>query len=725
MASISFTEALAKGVLLTNAIAKFICRIVTHFPFPFNTSPLSHSHPPILTLALTLVLTLPSHAGCLNTPVNLHCAPCKVENALMQLEAQVDCSFSYNASQIPLNELVSGDFRNQPLNTVLEAVTGKKLEYVSRGRHLIFIEKTTEHTPKYEKKEYIIEGHVIDGRNGQVLSRATVYAVGNKYSALTNEQGYYRLEVNTDAEMLGVSYSKQSYLDTLIVVEPAPGGVKKVDVPLTPREAPIEKMPLKKVSMPLERREVEQLAMVRILVPEKQTQRAINLEFLEQIPVQFSLLPSIGTNKLTSGISNNTISINLLGGYNAGLNGFEAGGGVNIVRMDVLGMQSGGIGNIVGGEVQGIQLAGVFNNVRGSVKGLQAAGIHNIVLDTIQGVQAAGVFNILRGSVSGSQLAGVFNLATQNMSGLQGAGVFNITLKDVRFGQAAGVFNIAQKVSGLQAAGVLNIASKNVSGLQASGAFNIASKDVSGGQISGVLNVTGKDVTGAQITGFSNIAKDVFGTQIAGVLNVGKKVNAQLSGFLNVANKVDGVQIGVINIADSSGMAIGFLSISLKGYNHLDIAADELHYVNISYRTGNRKFYNILQFGVGSYLGANLFSQGYGFGTEVRIKSKKDRFACNLDLIARQIADFDNPQKPFNLDCMFNPQITWRLGEKRPFLVFGPSVHFFMHQGQIVRNTPDIGGEFELAQGFPPIFEDAGNEMKFQMWPGLKVGLRI
>lgn len=625
----------------------------------------------------------------------------------MQLENQVDCSFSYNASQIPLDDVISVDFNKVPLNTVLEAVTGKKLEYVARGRHLMFMEKTAENIPKYEKKEYIIEGTVRNARTGEVVNQATIYAVGNKYSALSNESGYYRLQVNSDAEVVGLSYSKQSFFDTLIVVQPVPGAITQ-DIRLVPRESPIRKMTVKEVSLPLERREVEQLAMVRILVPEKQTQRAINLEFLEQIPIQFSLIPSVGTNKLTSGISENSLSINLLGGYNAGLNGFEAGGGINILRKDARGLQAGAVGNIVGGEVKGIQAAGVFNNVRGSVNGLQAAGVHNIVLDTIRGLQAAGAFNVLRGSIMGSQLAGVFNIATQNMSGLQGAGVFNITYRDVKFGQAAGVFNVARNVSGAQIAGALNVASDGVMGAQVAGAMNMASGDM----------------TGMQVAGAMNMAEDVLGSQIAGALNIGKTVNAQVSGFINVARKVEGVQIGVLNFADSSGMAIGFLSFSFKGYNHIDISADEVFPFNLGYRTGNRHFYNIIQFGYGSYYGYNLFSWGYGLGTEVL--TKKERLRWNIDLLARQIADFNNPQKPFNLDCMFNPQLSVRLGKKTPYIVLGPALHFFMYQGSIIGTSPlDLEGQLQLRDNYPPMFDTTRGGTEFTMWPGGKIGMRF
>lgn len=644
-------------------------------------------------------------ASCLQSTVTVSCHPCTVEQALEQMEEQVDCTFSYNASQIPLDEQIAQNLPSVSLQNAIETVTGRQLNYVQRGRHLMFIEKEAAEAPKPAKKEYVIEGTVRNASTGELVSKATVYTVGDKYSALTNESGYYRLQVSGSKEFIGLSYSKKSYLDTIIVVQPKEDAIRK-DIRLEPRVVAPPQMPTKEARLRTPPSEVEELPMVKLLVPDRQSQRAINLDFLEDIPVQFSLLPSIGTNRLTSGISSNTVSLNLLAGYNAGLHGFEAGGGVNIIRKDAKGLQAAGIGNIVGGQVRGLQAAGVFNNTRGSVMGLQAAGVYNLTLNTVRGVQASGVFNMLQGTIIGMQAGGLFNIATENMAGLQVAGLFNYTRKNVYFAQVAGFSNFAENVDGGQIGGFMNLADGEVRGFQAGGFMNLA-----------------EDVTGSQMAGFLNTGRDV-NVQLSGFMNRSRDANVQISGFLNIARKVEGVQVGVFNVADTSALAIGVLSFSLKGYNHLDLTTDVLHPLNLSYRMGSRHFYNILHFGFGSYYdGMLLYSAGYGVGTE--FKTKAERVTWNLELMARSVSEFRNNNSDLNLDCILKPLMAVRLGKKRPYLVFGPSLHIYV-QNATPQNIDISEGPVTLIDNaYPPIFAPVTSRTRVTAWPGFDLGLRI
>lgn len=544
-------------------------------------------------------------------------------------------------------------------------------------------------SPKGSKKDYFIEGYVKNSATGQTIQKATVYAVGDKYSALTNDQGYYRLALNTDKEFVGLSYSKRDFFDTIIVVRPVETTVRQ-DITLAPREAAPEKMPIR-TSLATTPREVEELNMVKFLVPEPQRDVAINLDFLEQIPVQFSLVPSIGTNRFSSGMKTNVASVNLFAGYNAAIEGVEVGGLVNITRTHMHGLQLSGLGNIVGGEVRGLQAAGLFNNVRGSVYGIQAAGLYNIVLDTVKGVQAAGLFNILRGTSQGGQLSGFMNVATENMTGLQAAGFLNFTLKDVKFGQASGFVNVAGSVSGAQA--------------------------------SGFLNLSYGEVTGVQAAGFMNVAKQITGLQAAGFMNVSGDASSQVSGFLNVGKTIDKLQIGVFNISDSSALSIGLWSFSLKGMHRFDFHSDELQPYNLSYRSGSQRFYNIFQLSYGSYVGMDLYSVGYGIGTELGKADK--RLHANLELLGRQVNDPNNQKFPFNMDIKFEPSLNYRLGKKRPNLVFGPSVHMMVSSGTLANTNAVDGKAFQPRSAYPNVYDAVSGIVEFDFWIGAKLGIRI
>ncbi|MEJ0055140.1 MAG: hypothetical protein WDN75_05465 [Bacteroidota bacterium] len=130
---------------------------------------------------------------------------------------------------------------------------------------------------------------------------------------------------------------------------------------------------------------------------------------------------------------------------------------------------------------------------------------------------------------------------------------------------------------------------------------------------------------GSQIAGFSNVSlKHISGSQISAFFNYGKNVN--------------GTQIGLFNVADSLGGApIGLVSFVKSGYHKLEISADEVFYTNVAFRTGVRKFYNVLLAGIKpENLGddANVWTFGYGIGTSRRLSRTLD---LNLDLTSQQV----------------------------------------------------------------------------------------
>lgn len=226
-----------------------------------------------------------------------------------------------------------------------------------------------------------------------------------------------------------------------------------------------------------------------------------------------------------------------------------------------------------------------------------------------------GVGNALEG-VEGS---GIFNVQTDYVNGLQGAGVINIVGGDASWAQGAGVGNVVSgRFDGAQGAGVFNIAAKGLSGAQGAGIINVASGKVEGVQGAGVVNVAG-DLHGVQGAGVLNIAENVHGVQGAGVSNHAKNVaGLQIAGIVNTAVTVTGAQIGVINIAENNeGVMLGLLSFSAAHGLHVDLWTDEMRFIRLGLRTGNKNFYNLLTVGLQPFNGVTLWSFGYGLGTQI------------------------------------------------------------------------------------------------------------
>lgn len=223
-------------------------------------------------------------------------------------------------------------------------------------------------------------------------------------------------------------------------------------------------------------------------------------------------------------------------------------------------------------------------------------------------------FNILggiTGSVNGVEVGGLFNINRKSVSGVQVGGLFNSVGDDVKAVQVGGLYNTVNgDFRGVQVGGITNYVRYGVEGLQ----------------VSGIYNHAGKKLTGVQVAGISNFAREnVKGIQIAGIGNFsGKGTSAlQIGGIVNYAKHLRGLQIGLINIADtSSGFSLGLINVVAKGYHKVAVYTNEVLNLNVAYKSGNPKLYNILLAGVNAGEDDKVFSYGYGLGHEIAIGNK-------------------------------------------------------------------------------------------------------
>lgn len=336
--------------------------------------------------------------------------------------------------------------------------------------------------------------------------------------------------------------------------------------------------------------------------------------------------------------------------------------------------------NIFGGYSLGtrkIELGFFFNTDRGDVSFLQIAGFGNLVGGNVYGIQAAGFFNANQGETKAIQWAGFAN---------------------ANLGEARGV----------QIAGFANANIKSADGVLLAGFANFANGKSQGVQVAGFGNVQIGDYTGSQIAGFSNIAThNIHGSQV--------------SAFFNYARKVRGTQIGVFNYADTlGGVPIGLLSFVNHGYHKIEIAADEIFYTNLSFRTGVHRFYNILHAGLKpeSTTGAKetVWTFGYGLGTAPKLTRWLD---LNIDLTADHVnkGGFTNELSLLNkLSVGFDMKLT-----KKMSLTMGATLNAYLTKNTYT-DYPVLFTEFT-----PKIISERnyGNDVNLKMWWGGKVGLRF
>jgi hypothetical protein len=285
-------------------------------------------------------------------------------------------------------------------------------------------------------------------------------------------------------------------------------------------------------------------------------------------------------------------------------------------------------------------------------------------------------------------------------------GLFNINKGDVRSVQLAGWFNqVGGKVSGLQMAGLINANLDSVNAVQAAGLVNFTTGNVQGVQLAGLMNLAVKNIQGTQVSGLVNYThRDVEGAQVSGILNVGRTVR--------------GTQVGLFNYSDSiSGAPVGLISFVRKGYHQVEIGADEVLLLNLSLRTGTRKFYNMLFAGLRpESADSTVWAFGYGFGfspalgkkTFLNIELSSEQLnkgnVAALNLINRVYLGFDY-QFAKKVGVFAGPSLNWRVYDSS----------FSDHPELFTYTNPKIISEFTY-----PVESLAG-----QLWFGFRAGVRF
>lgn len=616
----------------------------------------------------------------LEREISAECNSCTIDKSLEVISAAGGFNFSYNSDLIEVEKPVNLNVNKEPVRVALYQVLGDDFTYKDKGDHLI-LRKEKKNAQKPAKSKYVVSGYVVDMRTGARIPNASVYDNSLSYSAVSDEFGYYTMTLPYSPELVGLTYSRKNYLDTLILIRPTDD--YHLNIKLKKDLPPIAKVEPK----PLQEHTVEQTGLVKLVVPEEHKVHIENITEMRLRRAQISILPLIGTNTTMSGVTKNNLSFNLFAGYSGGVDGVEFGGFLNIVREDVKGAQFAGFGNITGGKTKGTQLAGFFNNNRGSITGVQAAGFNNFVMDTIKGAQLAGFNNVVVGRLDGIQAAGFNNVATKNSDGIQLAGFSNVAVKELNKLQAAGFFNYAGSAKGVQVAGFGNVTRGEMAGTQIAGFFN-----------------SGYNVQGVQIAGFMNFClKEMSGTQLSSMLNVG--------------GKIKGTQVGFLNFADSvSGATIGFFSFVVKGYHEVEVTANEVFYLNPMFKTGTHRFYNIFAASFYPRPNRDMYALGYGFGTDFRLSKRLD---LNLDAIGYHLNE--DPFWTNDLNMLTKTRLN--LGVmlfKGVYFVLGPELNIYLSHRYDTDNMR-LGSDIA-----PYTFYDKDvRGTNVQMWVGGTAGLRF
>ncbi|HTN45270.1 MAG TPA: carboxypeptidase-like regulatory domain-containing protein [Flavipsychrobacter sp.] len=378
----------------------------------------------------------------LNKIITIQAKQQPVVAILESITRQTGAEFSYNTSIIRTDSLITITAQNKTVKQTLHLIFGERMSFKERDKYIILQSAD-------DSRFWYVSGYVVDEATGERLSEASVYEPQLLVSTLTDAEGYFRMRFKGRPGVMNLNVSKLSYNDAFIPVNP--GLDQEVTVKIVPRDYTLDTVTVRNG------KRIEDTWIGKAFLSSKQKVQSVNVgKFFVDKPFQISLTPGLGTHGSFNSQVINKASLNVLGGYSAGINGVEIGSLFNIVRKDMQYLQIAGLFNMVGGTTKGLQIAGVSNLSLNDVNGVQIGGVHNHVAGSLKSVQIGGVANYVDSNMVGVQIGGVVNYVRNKSRGLQLAGVANITDEEVDGVQLSGVFNYTKKLKGLQI-GLINV----------------------------------------------------------------------------------------------------------------------------------------------------------------------------------------------------------------------------------------------------------------------------
>ncbi|WP_293299308.1 STN and carboxypeptidase regulatory-like domain-containing protein [Pedobacter sp. UBA4863] len=403
----------------------------------------------------------------------------KISSVLQKIGKAGGFYFTYNGALFAQDSIVSLNVRNKPVREVLEQLFDGKVDYKENNEYIILRYAVNHFAIEAEsivtaENLYAITGRVVDAQTGKKVKNASVYEKRLLQATLTDDEGFFSLKFKGAHSAIILTASKETYRDTSIVF------LSSIDVKPKGYDDPDKEKGTFMSNL------LDNFRIGRWLTSSKQRVQNMNIpNFLANMPVQASIIPGLSSHGSMSGSVVNKFSLNLMGGYTAGVDGAEIAGMFNLNKADVRYLQMAGILNVTGGSTTGAQIAGVVNMVAQNANGVQVAGVYNHVRGNVNGVQVATA-NYVKGLTEGVQISAVGNLVADDFHGTQLTGFTNVVRKETQGFQLSAFGNMAlQEMKGMQLSGIFNYAKHN-KGFQL-GLVNIA--DTSSGVSLGLINV--------------------------------------------------------------------------------------------------------------------------------------------------------------------------------------------------------------------------------------------
>ncbi|HXK81106.1 MAG TPA: hypothetical protein PLO05_02975 [Bacteroidales bacterium] len=619
-----------------------------------------------------------------------------IESCLIKIENKTGYVFAYNPEKIPEDSIVNRVFNNSSLQNILESILPMNYEFLTQGKHII-IRPIHNKTDKINN-QFIYHGKVYNALNSLPIKNVKII-VDNSSIVKTDHNGYFRTySLNPEIQ---IYIEADSFKDTAINISHFQN---EAYIYLPPQDDELNTI-LKLPMLRTRSNQSDSLSpniFVKRFVPRSQLNNSKNSLEGNRI-FQFSLLPGIGSSGLNSNKYKFNNSINILGGYTGGINGYEIGLGFNIVKHNVLGFQYGNLFNYVGGSILGTQFAIGLNIVNENVFGFQTSIISNYT-QHLYGIQFSAISNITTGTSKGVQIAGISNISTDSLNGYQVSLITNSSYGKCVNSQIAGLINYSHHTTkNIQFATIANF-SQDIKGVQFAGIINQNKIGEPAFQFASLLNKTYIN-KGLQLSAITNISKINKGFQLS---------------LINISDTVKGFQFGLINYSKhNAGAAVGLFTIIEDGYRALDISYASTVPLNISFKSGVKKLYNIIELGFLYKNSKPGIALGYGLGSGFGINKY---LFFNTDITVNQIFEQNQFVNKLNLLVKLDTEIGVNIA-KTCILFVGPSLNYLITKWQNPY-TDEFLSDF-TTNTKTTVFNEHNTNLYHHIWLGLNIGIRL
>ena len=159
----------------------------------------------ILFLLLLATISLLGQSKSEYPRITIRSSSIKVSLVLEKITQQTGLDFSYNSNVLNLEERIAFRVRNVSIEEALQQLCDQlELEYVLIEEQIIL--RTPLAPPKAPKEFLTISGTLTDQATGERLIGATVLVQGTTRGVITNDYGYYALQVYPGNYVLSFSY---------------------------------------------------------------------------------------------------------------------------------------------------------------------------------------------------------------------------------------------------------------------------------------------------------------------------------------------------------------------------------------------------------------------------------------------------------------------------------------------------------------------------------------